>query len=536
MISTSRLTTLVLAALLVAGTTAPAAATAGSGASRLTESVATGLAAADGTNNSSVNVTVGQQLSTVVTATSDEVQTDFENTAFEVNFEGANESERAEAVAERAETLRERAERINEDYRDATTAYRSGELTESEYAQRIAVLNTRAENVRGSYERLQERAENVSTPDLREAGINGTTLNGSVESLDAVTGSGPSAILERFTGQTEGELDIEADDGLTVEVESEDGERSVEVRRSRDDDETMTVDRSAALSTAREELPAAPGNGSWTLTEGSVHAESGYYKFEFSLRGANASGESEVRVDGSSGTVFRLEQEVEHRERDEQSDRGNDERGNESERDGELSLVVAGGTPAPNATITVKAVSEGEPVPNATVYVGDSAAGTTDDAGTVSVTLPEGGATVKAVRGDREAELEFEFAGREDNGSRRLDVSGSIDNGTVTISVSADGASVSGATVYADGDRVGTTAADGTVSFATDATEELAVEVVKGESEAEVTLAVSGDSMSPSGESDEGDGDEAETDGEDDETTSEEDEADDEDETTTVDD
>jgi hypothetical protein len=513
MTRTTRLTTLVVTAVLVVGLSAPAAGAAGTGASDLGGSAGTASPVAAGTNNSSVNVTVGQQLSTVVAAASDEVQTDFEDTAFAVSFEAANESERAEAVADRAERLRERAENVSEAYRAATEAYRAGEISESEYAQRIAVLNARAGSISTSYRRLQNRAENVSALELRAEGFERTAPNRSVETLDAVTGGGPSAVLERFTGQTEGEIDIEAENGLSIEAQSEDGERSVEVRRGRDDDDSMTVAQSAALGTARDALPAAPDGGSWALTEGSVHAESGYYEFAFALRGANATGESEVRVDGSTGSVFRLEQDVEPGADGDLTDRDDGE--NDTEADDVLGLVVADGTPAPNATITVQAVSDGQPAANATVYLGDRRVGTTDGSGTVSLTLPADGATVTAVRGDREAELEFEFEDREDEVFRQLDVSGSVDNGTVTVSVSYNGSPVTGATVYADGDRVGTTAGDGTVRFAPEAGDDLEVEVVKGEFEAELTFAVSGDSLSLAEEPHEGDGDKVETEDED---------------------
>jgi hypothetical protein len=374
------------------------------------------------------------------------------------------------------------------------------------------VLNSRAENLLQSYERLQDRAENVSALDLRAAGVNRTALNRSIEGLDAVTGTGPAALLDRFTGQTEGELNVEAENGLAVEVESEDGERSLEVEQSRDDDDSMTTDQSAALETARERLGAAPENGTWVLTESSVHADSGYYEFEFSLRNANETGDAEVRVDGSTGTVFRLEQEIESAEQAGESDReaGEADGENESDDDSELALVVADDTPEPNATITVKVLSAGEPAANATVYVGDRAVGTTGDAGPVTLTLPDESATVTAVHGERDADLEFEFEAREDEVFRNLNVSGSIDSGTVTVSVTYEDAPVSGATVYANGERVGTTGSDGSLTFATNATEELEVEVVKGEFEAELTFAVSGDALTLTEDAHEGDGDKAE--------------------------
>ncbi len=101
-------------------------------------------------DNSSVNVTTGQQLSTVLAVTSDDVQSEVEETEFEVEYDNAGEEARAQALANRADALQERANRIAEAYETATEAYEEGELTKSQYAQRIATLNSRASNLLAS--------------------------------------------------------------------------------------------------------------------------------------------------------------------------------------------------------------------------------------------------------------------------------------------------------------------------------------------------------------------------------------------------
>jgi len=60
---------------------------------------------------------------------------------------------------------------------------------------------------------------------------------------------------------------------------------------------------------------------------------------------------------------------------------------------------------------------------------------------------------------------------------RGVDVAATHDDGTVTVTVTDDGAGVEGVAVHADDERVGTTDANGTVAFETDADDELELEL-----------------------------------------------------------
>jgi hypothetical protein len=331
------------------------------------------------------------------------VQTDFDNTAFELSVEGTSEEAQAEAIADRVDDLRGRAESVHDDFDEATEAYEEGEFTRSEYARRLAVLNARATNLLDSYRQLRERAENVSGPELRAAGVTLSALDRSVENLRSVTGIGTDALLKQFTGESAGEIELETENGLSIQVESEDGERSREFERPRDDTDTVTVGQSAALETARAALSSAGGD--WILTSAEVDEDDGAYEFAFVLRNAaNLAGEAEVAVDGSSGNIFSLEEEVEPREDDGET---TDE---VADSDRELTMVVAEGTPGPDETITVQVLANGAPAGNVAVYLNDRLVGTTDSDGQVTVTLPAAAeAKFTAETDDAEAELEFEF-------------------------------------------------------------------------------------------------------------------------------
>lgn len=387
-------------------------------------------------NNSKVNATVGPQLSTVIDVSSDEVQTDFENAAFEFSIESASDEDRAEVIAERAEDLRDRAESIREDYEAATEAYEESEITKSAYARRLAVLNARATNLHNSYEQLRKRTEAVPASELRDAGVTESALNRSIENLSSVTGTGARALFKQFTGESEGEIELETAGGLSIEVESEDGERSREFERPRDDNSALTVSRATALETARGALSATDGN--WVLTDSETAEDDGAYEYTFALRdAANLTGEAEVSVDGSSGDIFALEESIEPRDDDESEDADEAETPEEAEEieapeetetpegdsaddsDRELTMTITEGTPAPNERITVQVLADGDPAENVTLLMNDRAVGTTDTDGRIAVTLPStDDVELTAQTDDASDELEFEFddATTDDNG------------------------------------------------------------------------------------------------------------------------
>ncbi|GAB3671790.1 hypothetical protein GCM10028856_23760 [Halopiger thermotolerans] len=460
-----------LAVLLCTSAFGPAV-VAGAGAATQTQ---------DGSSTNSVRVTTGAQLSTLVTATSNEVRTEFENAAFEERLErnGSDDEARAAAIADRAATLEDRSAALQAEYEDATAAYEAGDIDESTYAQRLASLNARAQGVVSSYDRLLERADDVSADALDAANVSVAELREQRDEADRLTSTGTDALRRQFTGEAEGEAEIEIETGgISIEAETEDGERSREFERPRDGDGSLNVSQADAREAALDALSAV--NGSWTLEEASSDADDGVYEFEFSLTG-DATGEAEVSVDGETGTVFALEEEIEVPEADEEDE--------DDEDDGE------------KPDIDDEREDEDE-----------------DES-------------------ENETERETDDEREDDDGDAALETDATVENGTVTVTVTQNGSAVSGADVVANDESVGTTGADGTVSFAApDDAEELEIDVTDGDLEAELEIDLEGadrdaaeaDEEQPDGDDgDDGDVDEddeddgEDSDDEDDESTDE---------------
>lgn len=126
----------------------------------------------------------------------------------------------------------------------------------------------------------------------------------------------------------------------------------------------------------------------------------------------------------------------------------------------------------------------------------------------------------------------------EESGPRDVDAQATLDNGTVTVTVTADGDAIENVTVSADDEDVGTTGANGTVTFETNETEELEIGLEKGDFEGELSYAVQNGSLVLVEEAYEYPEVEADQDDEDDEEDAddEEDDADEDDEETEDDD
>ncbi|WP_280586325.1 hypothetical protein [Halorubrum sp. Boch-26] len=456
--------------------------------------------------------TVGQQLATVLAVTDDEVSSDVEASSLDAALEGANGSERAAILADRAAALRDRADEVVADQRAARIAYEDGEIARGEFAQRLAVLAGQARTVDGDFERVVDHADDVSALELRAAGYDRSANADARERLARVTGTGASALLAQYTGESAGEFSLEVDGGVSIEVEGDDGERSREFERDQPGNGTVEVSQSEALTAATEQL-STDADGEWALRSADRDEEDGYYEFEFAFFGPDATGEAEVSVDGQTGEVFEFEEELEPREaddEDEDADDGDDanDDGNDAGDDRDdagdavpLSISIANGTAAPGATVTLRVTAAGEPVEDASVELNDRDAGTTDADGRIEATLPDDDEVdIEVEDGDREGKLEItlrsDVEGEEADAEirERLSVDGSAENGTVSVSVTYDGEGVDGVSVSVDGDRVGTTDENGALSFdAPDVGDELAVTLVKGAFEAGLQFEVGAD-------------------------------------------
>ncbi|WP_147587263.1 DUF7096 domain-containing protein [Halorubrum lipolyticum] len=476
----------------------------------------------DSDGDGASRATVGQQLATIIAVTDDEVSGDVTASSLDAALEDANESERAAVLAERSAALRERADEIVADQREARVAYEDGEITRGEFAQRLAVLAGQARTVDRGFERVAEGADGTSGIELRAAGYDRGANADARERLTRVTGTGASALLAQYTGERAGEFSLEVDGGVSIEVESDGGERSREIERDQPGDGSFNVTQSEALTAATAQL-STDDDGEWTLRSADRNEDDGYYEFEFTFFGPETTGEAEVSVDGQTGEAFEFEEELEPREQD----------GGDADET-PLSISIANGTAEPGATVTLRVTAAGEPVEGATVELDDQDAGTTDADGRITVTLPDDEEVdIEVEDGDREGELEVTLrtgAGGDgdDDLGERLAVDGSVENETVEVSVTYDGEGVGGVSAYVDDELVGTTDADGTLSFdAPGVDDELEVTLEKGAFEAELEFEVGADGTLVAGdidvderdaddEDDDADGDDADGDDADD--------------------
>jgi hypothetical protein len=105
---------------------------------------------------------------------------------------------------------------------------------------------------------------------------------------------------EEQENETEDEQENEVEENETEENEAEEQEAD-----GTDTSTALTVSESDARNIARQSL----SDNNWMLEESSVEEDEGYYRFRYIIQGTDS--EAEVRIDGSSGEVFRREEELE---------------------------------------------------------------------------------------------------------------------------------------------------------------------------------------------------------------------------------
>jgi hypothetical protein len=105
---------------------------------------------------------------------------------------------------------------------------------------------------------------------------------------------------EEQENETEDEQENEMEENETEENEAEEQEAD-----GTDTSTALTVSESDARNIARQSL----SDNNWVLEESSVEEDEGYYRFRYIIQGTDS--EAEVRIDGSSGEIFRREEELE---------------------------------------------------------------------------------------------------------------------------------------------------------------------------------------------------------------------------------
>ncbi len=468
----------VIAVVAVMVISVPAAAFAGGVGLGLSDQSDEAAATDDPGNEPVDRAPTGQQLATVLRVTDDELSAEVESAFFESSLAGANESERADILAARASILRDRARAVIEERDASTNAYEAGNLTRTTFAQRLAVATAQASSIDRLFAQLNGHADGVSALELRTAGFNRSANHEVRERLDELIGPGTMGLLSQFTGERMGAFTLELNGGVSIAVETDDGERSREFERPQPGDGTFSINASEAVDVARSALDGDL-NGTWRL-DSVERDDDGYYEVEFGFGGPNVTGEAEVDVDGATGELFSFEEELEPRDE-------------ENADDDRLEISIIGGEPEAGSTVTLAVTDDGEPVEGAIVEVDGGPTAVTNPAGRVTVTLPTGDETVEieAEADGREGELELSVRGNEsgdDELRRNLTVDANYDNGSVTLVITYEGSGVPGLMAYVDETRVGPTGPDGSIRFAMSESDDVDVTLIRGALTIEVDL------------------------------------------------
>ena len=278
-----RITSLLVAGLLVVGTLAalPTAAVAHAGSNA---QPALDAADANETTNTSANATgdgvaPGERLSGVLGVQAAEVEGELETRAFDSAFERADDNaSKAEVVAREAASTDERLAELREQREALQEARRNGSMSEGEYRARTAVLATRAETARQLADRSANASEGIPEETLRANGVNVSAIRalgasaadlggGEVAEIARSIAGSPAGAPDRAGGPDErGEStgNATAADGADEDASIERAERRVttatervESARERVNSTDAGENATAALDRAESRLAAA---------------------------------------------------------------------------------------------------------------------------------------------------------------------------------------------------------------------------------------------------------------------------------------
>lgn len=158
---------------------------------------------------------------------------------------------------------------------------------------------------------------------------------------------------------------------------------------------------------------------------------------------------------------------------------------------GNLTLRVVSGNVTAGSNVTLLVTFQGDPVSGALVVVNSSEIGNTALDGRVSFIAPfVEELKVKAIKGDMEGKLDIDL--EQGHGEGRLtlqEVGGNtIPGDSVTLLVTFEGNPVSGASVAVNDYEVGSTLADGRISFVVPLEDELEIRAIKGEQQGQLEI------------------------------------------------
>ncbi|GAB7012068.1 hypothetical protein [Halolamina salina] len=151
-----------------------------------------------------------------------------------------------------------------------------------------------------------------------------------------------------------------------------------------------------------------------------------------------------------------------------------------------------------NGTVTLSVTQNGSAVENVSVTANGEDVGATDANGSLTFETDATEELEIELEGDGiEHEVEYVIEdgdlvreSDEDDDESELAADVSYDNGTVDLTVTQNGSAVENASVTANGEDVGTTDADGTLTFETNASEELEIGITAGEQELELSYTI----------------------------------------------
>lgn len=147
------------------------------------------------------NLTVGEQISSVMSAQEAEVTSEIERHAFGQAIANADsDEERAEIIANRTEELKSDVDERLSDKEELRSEYKAGNISRAEYVSELAAHGVEAKHVNESVDEINETAGELPEELLEENGVNTTALNTLRNEAANMTGPEVAAVAQTIAG------------------------------------------------------------------------------------------------------------------------------------------------------------------------------------------------------------------------------------------------------------------------------------------------------------------------------------------------
>lgn len=260
----------------------------------------------ENSTENSVEIGVGQSLSVAVDNVSAQVEKQVSDVARTRSLgEASSESERSKILSEDLNSTLEQAREVNKDYQSLVDEYKDGNISRSELVTELAKLSNRADRIEDNLDSIRYASQFIPKEELNSTGVNEQSIENARKNI-GVVGSDVAKVAKQAALDPNAKVSVVANKtGLTLAVERSDGRSYNGVEKEKPEHGQFNISADDALKLAADKYGFNESDYETSVEKD----DDGYYEVE----AENETIEYEVIVDGQDGSFLGFEKSVNRR-------------------------------------------------------------------------------------------------------------------------------------------------------------------------------------------------------------------------------